>query len=166
MFQFYRDLNRKSNQIKNCKAKIELLGSYDPQNQLIIEDPYYVSTPLVSVRFWRVAAVGMSLCACPATCSSRRRFSRGHFVTQVLSFFSPPVLSGERVRLRDCLPAVCEVLQSLPGEGPLMPRLFSPQPPVGPAARAVRPQLFLQLTLCVLPYIIVDGNQLLYLTDK
>ncbi|XP_032209372.1 low molecular weight phosphotyrosine protein phosphatase isoform X1 [Mustela erminea] len=36
-----RDLNRKSNQIKNCKAKIELLGSYDPQNQLIIEDPYY-----------------------------------------------------------------------------------------------------------------------------
>ncbi|XP_035583683.1 low molecular weight phosphotyrosine protein phosphatase-like [Zalophus californianus] len=36
-----RDLNRKSNQIKNCKAKIELLGSYDPQNQLIIEDPCY-----------------------------------------------------------------------------------------------------------------------------
>ncbi|XP_053057306.1 low molecular weight phosphotyrosine protein phosphatase isoform X5 [Acinonyx jubatus] len=36
-----RDLNRKSNQIKNCKAKIELLGSYDPQKQLIIEDPYY-----------------------------------------------------------------------------------------------------------------------------
>jgi low molecular weight phosphotyrosine protein phosphatase len=44
MFQFYRDLNRKSNQVKNCKAKIELLGSYDPQKQLIIEDPYYVST--------------------------------------------------------------------------------------------------------------------------
>lgn len=39
-----RDLNRKSNQVKNCKAKIELLGSYDPQKQLIIEDPYYVST--------------------------------------------------------------------------------------------------------------------------
>ncbi|XP_049508580.1 low molecular weight phosphotyrosine protein phosphatase isoform X1 [Panthera uncia] len=36
-----RDLNRKSNQIKNCRAKIELLGSYDPQKQLIIEDPYY-----------------------------------------------------------------------------------------------------------------------------
>ncbi|XP_042789737.1 low molecular weight phosphotyrosine protein phosphatase isoform X5 [Panthera leo] len=36
-----RDLNRKSNHIKNCKAKIELLGSYDPQKQLIIEDPYY-----------------------------------------------------------------------------------------------------------------------------
>uniref|UniRef100_A0A8I5N8V3 Low molecular weight phosphotyrosine protein phosphatase n=1 Tax=Papio anubis TaxID=9555 RepID=A0A8I5N8V3_PAPAN len=37
----YRDLNRKSNQVKTCKAKIELLGSYDPQKQLIIEDPYY-----------------------------------------------------------------------------------------------------------------------------
>ncbi|XP_040095104.1 low molecular weight phosphotyrosine protein phosphatase [Oryx dammah] len=36
-----RDLNRKSNQVKNCRAKIELLGSYDPQKQLIIEDPYY-----------------------------------------------------------------------------------------------------------------------------
>ncbi|XP_053446157.1 low molecular weight phosphotyrosine protein phosphatase-like [Nycticebus coucang] len=34
-----RDLNRKSNQVKNCKAKIQLLGSYDPQKQLIIEDP-------------------------------------------------------------------------------------------------------------------------------
>ncbi|XP_060046888.1 low molecular weight phosphotyrosine protein phosphatase-like [Erinaceus europaeus] len=36
-----RDLNRKGNQVKNCKAKIELLGSYNPQKQLIIEDPYY-----------------------------------------------------------------------------------------------------------------------------
>ncbi|XP_036604232.1 low molecular weight phosphotyrosine protein phosphatase isoform X1 [Trichosurus vulpecula] len=36
-----RDLNRKGNQVKNCKAKIELLGNYDPQKQLIIEDPYY-----------------------------------------------------------------------------------------------------------------------------
>ncbi|KAM4818091.1 low molecular weight phosphotyrosine protein phosphatase-like [Thomomys bottae] len=35
-----RDLNRKSKQVKNCKAKIELLGSYDPQKQPIIEDPY------------------------------------------------------------------------------------------------------------------------------
>uniref|UniRef100_G1S3A8 Low molecular weight phosphotyrosine protein phosphatase n=1 Tax=Nomascus leucogenys TaxID=61853 RepID=G1S3A8_NOMLE len=35
-----RDLNRKSNQVKTCKAKIELLGSYDPQKQLTIEDPY------------------------------------------------------------------------------------------------------------------------------
>ncbi|XP_070589025.1 low molecular weight phosphotyrosine protein phosphatase isoform X2 [Erythrolamprus reginae] len=37
------DLRRKYNQIKNCKAKIELLGSYDPEKQLIIEDPYYGS---------------------------------------------------------------------------------------------------------------------------
>ncbi|XP_061478859.1 low molecular weight phosphotyrosine protein phosphatase isoform X2 [Rhineura floridana] len=36
-----QDLKRKSNQVKNCKAQIELLGSYDPQKQLIIEDPYY-----------------------------------------------------------------------------------------------------------------------------
>ncbi|XP_055994793.1 low molecular weight phosphotyrosine protein phosphatase-like [Sorex fumeus] len=35
-----RDLNRKSNQVKNCKAKIELVGSYGPQKQTIIEDPY------------------------------------------------------------------------------------------------------------------------------
>ncbi|XP_048209706.1 low molecular weight phosphotyrosine protein phosphatase-like [Perognathus longimembris pacificus] len=38
-----RDLNRKSNHVKNCKAKIELLGSYDPQKQLIVEDPYYAN---------------------------------------------------------------------------------------------------------------------------
>ncbi|KAF2982152.1 hypothetical protein EK904_002575, partial [Melospiza melodia maxima] len=38
-----RDLNRKSNQVKDCKARIELLGTYDPQKQLIIEDPYYGS---------------------------------------------------------------------------------------------------------------------------
>uniref|UniRef100_A0A671FFQ0 Low molecular weight phosphotyrosine protein phosphatase n=1 Tax=Rhinolophus ferrumequinum TaxID=59479 RepID=A0A671FFQ0_RHIFE len=36
-----RDLTRKSNQVKNSKAKIELLGSYDPEKRLIIEDPYY-----------------------------------------------------------------------------------------------------------------------------
>ena len=36
-----RDVNRKSNQVKNCRAKIELLGSYDPQKQFIIENPYY-----------------------------------------------------------------------------------------------------------------------------
>ncbi|XP_064195275.1 low molecular weight phosphotyrosine protein phosphatase isoform X5 [Anguilla rostrata] len=38
-----RDLNRKANSVKNCKAKIELLGKYDPQKQLIIQDPYYAS---------------------------------------------------------------------------------------------------------------------------
>ncbi|XP_015227213.1 PREDICTED: low molecular weight phosphotyrosine protein phosphatase isoform X2 [Cyprinodon variegatus] len=37
------DLKRKANSVKNCRAKIELLGSYDPQNQLIIKDPYYGS---------------------------------------------------------------------------------------------------------------------------
>ncbi|XP_034965819.1 low molecular weight phosphotyrosine protein phosphatase isoform X1 [Zootoca vivipara] len=36
-----RDLKRKSNSVQNCKSQIELLGSYDPQKQLIIEDPYY-----------------------------------------------------------------------------------------------------------------------------
>ncbi|KAF5895003.1 low molecular weight phosphotyrosine protein phosphatase isoform X2, partial [Clarias magur] len=36
-----RDLNKKANSVKNCKAKIELLGSYDPEKQLIIQDPYY-----------------------------------------------------------------------------------------------------------------------------
>lgn len=39
----YRDLNKKASSIKNSKAKIELLGSYDPEKQLIIQDPYYVS---------------------------------------------------------------------------------------------------------------------------
>ena len=28
-----------------CRAKVQLLGEYDPQKQLIIEDPYYVSNP-------------------------------------------------------------------------------------------------------------------------
>uniref|UniRef100_G3TZU4 Low molecular weight phosphotyrosine protein phosphatase n=1 Tax=Loxodonta africana TaxID=9785 RepID=G3TZU4_LOXAF len=36
-----RDLNRESNQVKNGKAKIEPLGSCDPQKQLIIEDRFY-----------------------------------------------------------------------------------------------------------------------------
>ncbi|XP_068198348.1 low molecular weight phosphotyrosine protein phosphatase isoform X1 [Antennarius striatus] len=37
------DLNRKAKAVKNSTAKIELLGSYDPQNQRIIKDPYYGS---------------------------------------------------------------------------------------------------------------------------
>ncbi|KAM4632784.1 low molecular weight phosphotyrosine protein phosphatase isoform 1-T1 [Polymixia lowei] len=37
------DLKRKANSVKDCRAKIELLGSYDPQKQLIIKDPYYGS---------------------------------------------------------------------------------------------------------------------------
>ncbi|KAJ1150169.1 hypothetical protein NDU88_002966 [Pleurodeles waltl] len=36
-----RDLKRKSEKVQNCKSKIELLGSYDPQKCHIIEDPYY-----------------------------------------------------------------------------------------------------------------------------
>uniref|UniRef100_A0A2K5C4I0 Low molecular weight phosphotyrosine protein phosphatase n=1 Tax=Aotus nancymaae TaxID=37293 RepID=A0A2K5C4I0_AOTNA len=36
-----RDVNRKSIQVKTCKAKIELLGSYDSQKQFIIDDLYY-----------------------------------------------------------------------------------------------------------------------------
>ncbi len=39
----FRDLNKKASSVKNSKAKIELLGSYDPEKQLIIQDPYYVS---------------------------------------------------------------------------------------------------------------------------
>uniref|UniRef100_A0A3Q3XED8 Low molecular weight phosphotyrosine protein phosphatase n=1 Tax=Mola mola TaxID=94237 RepID=A0A3Q3XED8_MOLML len=35
------ELNRKAKMVKNYKAKIELLGSYDPQKQHIIKDPYY-----------------------------------------------------------------------------------------------------------------------------
>lgn len=30
-----------------CKAKIELLGTYDPQGERIIRDPYYVSPNLL-----------------------------------------------------------------------------------------------------------------------
>ena len=29
---------------KNCTAKLELLGKYDPEGELVIRDPYYVST--------------------------------------------------------------------------------------------------------------------------
>ncbi|XP_037607252.1 low molecular weight phosphotyrosine protein phosphatase isoform X1 [Sebastes umbrosus] len=37
------ELNRKAKQAKDSQAKIELLGSYDPQKQRIIKDPYYGS---------------------------------------------------------------------------------------------------------------------------
>ncbi|XP_061667512.1 low molecular weight phosphotyrosine protein phosphatase isoform X1 [Syngnathoides biaculeatus] len=37
------DLKRKAVAVKNHRAKIELLGTYDPQKQLIIKDPYYGS---------------------------------------------------------------------------------------------------------------------------
>lgn len=35
-----RYLTRRSNQAKNSKAILELLGICDPQKQLLIEDPY------------------------------------------------------------------------------------------------------------------------------
>ncbi|KAM6992464.1 low molecular weight phosphotyrosine protein phosphatase isoform 2-T2 [Tautogolabrus adspersus] len=35
------ELERKAKQVKNYQAKIELLGSYDPDKQRIIKDPYY-----------------------------------------------------------------------------------------------------------------------------
>ncbi|XP_034017909.1 low molecular weight phosphotyrosine protein phosphatase [Thalassophryne amazonica] len=35
------DLKRKAKSVGNVRAKIELLGSYDPLKQLIIKDPYY-----------------------------------------------------------------------------------------------------------------------------
>ncbi len=31
-----------------CKAKVELLGSYDPEGERIIRDPYYVSFYLLA----------------------------------------------------------------------------------------------------------------------
>ncbi|CAL8315903.1 unnamed protein product [Lota lota] len=37
------ELKRKAKSVSNCSAKIELLGSYDPQKHLIINDPYYGS---------------------------------------------------------------------------------------------------------------------------
>uniref|UniRef100_A0A1A7Y060 Low molecular weight phosphotyrosine protein phosphatase n=1 Tax=Iconisemion striatum TaxID=60296 RepID=A0A1A7Y060_9TELE len=37
------DLKRKAKSVKNTKAAVELLGKYDPQKQLIINDPYYGS---------------------------------------------------------------------------------------------------------------------------
>lgn len=33
---------------KEAKAKIELLGKYDPNGEIIIRDPYYVS---IKIRF-------------------------------------------------------------------------------------------------------------------
>ncbi|XP_070781862.1 low molecular weight phosphotyrosine protein phosphatase isoform X1 [Enoplosus armatus] len=37
----FSELERRANLVKNNQAKIELLGSYDPQKQRIIKDPYY-----------------------------------------------------------------------------------------------------------------------------
>lgn len=32
---------------KDSKAKLELFGSYDPEKELIIRDPYYVSNKII-----------------------------------------------------------------------------------------------------------------------
>lgn len=54
----HSELNRRAHLVKNVPAKIELLGSYDPQKQLIIKDPYYVSiqvnSPVEYLRFLNV----------------------------------------------------------------------------------------------------------------
>lgn len=49
----HSELNRKAKMVKNYKAKIELLGSYDPQKQHIIKDPYYVSIQVNSLRSFK-----------------------------------------------------------------------------------------------------------------
>nr|XP_046154596.1 low molecular weight phosphotyrosine protein phosphatase isoform X2 [Oncorhynchus gorbuscha] len=58
------DLKKKANSVKNSKAKIELLGSYDPEKQLIIKDPYYhylcLSLTLDSRVAWRSKALQLS----------------------------------------------------------------------------------------------------------
>ncbi|XP_078069348.1 low molecular weight phosphotyrosine protein phosphatase isoform X5 [Mustelus asterias] len=36
-----KDLKRMADKVKNYKSEIKLLGSFDPQNHLIIQDPYY-----------------------------------------------------------------------------------------------------------------------------
>ncbi|XP_067878155.1 low molecular weight phosphotyrosine protein phosphatase isoform X3 [Heterodontus francisci] len=36
-----RDLKRMTEKVKNYKSQIKLLGSFDPQHHLIIQDPYY-----------------------------------------------------------------------------------------------------------------------------
>ncbi|GCB70152.1 low molecular weight phosphotyrosine protein phosphatase isoform X1 [Scyliorhinus torazame] len=36
-----RDLKRMADKVKNYKSEIKLLGSFDPENHLIIQDPYY-----------------------------------------------------------------------------------------------------------------------------
>uniref|UniRef100_A0A3Q2XX49 Low molecular weight phosphotyrosine protein phosphatase n=1 Tax=Hippocampus comes TaxID=109280 RepID=A0A3Q2XX49_HIPCM len=46
-----RDLKQKANAVEDHRAKIELLGTYDPQKQLIIKDPYYVSNPVSDLSF-------------------------------------------------------------------------------------------------------------------
>ncbi|KAL3272009.1 hypothetical protein HHI36_022476 [Cryptolaemus montrouzieri] len=42
---------------KNCKAKIGLLGAYDPQKELIIRDPYYGNAQKIDLKLEKYYAV-------------------------------------------------------------------------------------------------------------
>lgn len=42
--------NLNSQKPKNCRAKVKLLGSYDPSGEIIIRDPYYVRHFLAFVK--------------------------------------------------------------------------------------------------------------------
>uniref|UniRef100_A0A3Q1FYA6 Low molecular weight phosphotyrosine protein phosphatase n=1 Tax=Acanthochromis polyacanthus TaxID=80966 RepID=A0A3Q1FYA6_9TELE len=64
------ELNRKANLVKNYTAKIELLGSYDPQKQRIIQDPYYADLKFlytVEYTYQDCARLG---CKCSHVCKS------------------------------------------------------------------------------------------------
>lgn len=39
---------------KECRAKVELLGSYDPNGEIIIRDPYFVCHPCVCVNIYKI----------------------------------------------------------------------------------------------------------------
>ena len=58
----HSELNRKAKSVKDHRAKIELLGSYDPQKQLIIKDPYYVSIPENSYVWYFIAYERLFFC--------------------------------------------------------------------------------------------------------
>lgn len=47
-----KDLN--SQKPENCRAKVTLLGSYDPSGDIIIRDPYYVCHFLAFVKSKKV----------------------------------------------------------------------------------------------------------------
>lgn len=47
----YENIEHLNNQKpENCRATVELLGSYDPSGEKIIRDPYYVCHLLVFVK--------------------------------------------------------------------------------------------------------------------
>uniref|UniRef100_A0A671FPF2 Low molecular weight phosphotyrosine protein phosphatase n=1 Tax=Rhinolophus ferrumequinum TaxID=59479 RepID=A0A671FPF2_RHIFE len=122
-----RDLTRKSNQVKNSKAKIELLGSYDPEKRLIIEDPYYVSTVVMLTS--RPEPVG------PALGGDGSRLS-GIWLGGSVPF---PPFRGTTLTSRLCTSSVCGAA------GPSWSRPTS-CPPLLPVGRG--PALRLQPTCC------------------